>query len=272
MKQEKTLYQNLRKGLNSKPMLVDIKEDINKFITNRDTDWYVSLYKYTDAHKKILEEKETLSGIRDTVTNTLYFDFDSKEDLDKARTDALEVANRLVTRGFEEDNIGCFFTGGKGFSIEVEIDEYITPDKFKAVTLDIAGDLETFDKVVADPNRIVRVANSRHQNSGLYKIPLSPEELVDLNISEIKLLAKNPRPNRILKVAKMPQNIKDVETAKEKSIPTRELAKNLSFDISSIDMKARPKGIDEARWLLINGFFKTGEGERHYAMLCLAAT
>ncbi len=271
------MYFNLRRGLNSKPQLIDIKEDINKFITNRDTDHYVSLYRYTEAHKTKLEETGTLAGIRDTLTNNLYFDFDSKPDpitkvldLETARQEALEVANRLITRGFDEDEIGCYFTGGKGFSIEVETNEYVTPEKFKAIVFDVAGDLSTFDGVVNDPNRIVRIANTKHQNSGLYKIPLTPDELVGLSIAEIKLLAKNPRANRLLKVADLPQNIKDVEPVKNKSIEL--MAKELTFDTSTIDMKSRPKGIDEARWLLINGFFRVGEGERHYAMLCLAAT
>jgi DNA primase catalytic subunit len=262
------MYLNLRKTLNSKPQLIDIKEDINKYITNRDADWYISLYRYNDAHKAILEEKHTLSGIKDTVTNNLYFDFDSKADLELARADALEVANRLLTRGFDEDEIGCYFTGGKGFSIEVETNEYITPDKFKAITLDLASDLSTFDTVVADPNRIVRIANTRHQNSGLYKIPLTPEELTTLTIPEIKLLAKNPRANKMLKVATLPQNIKDVEPMKEKTVDT--IARELTFDISTIDMKARLPKVDEPRHLLLNGFFRSGE--RNHAMLCIAST
>jgi hypothetical protein len=268
MNKETTLFVNVRNGLNSKPLLVDIKDDINTYITNRSRDWYVSLYKYNEKHKQILEEKGTLSGITDTLTNTLYFDFDSKDDLDKARTDAIEVANRLVTRGFEEDNIGCYFTGGKGFSIEVEANEYITPEKFKAITLDVAGDLPTFDTVVADPNRIVRVANTKHQNSGLYKIPLTPEELVDLSITEIKLLAKNPRVNRMLKVATLPQNIKDVHVVAEKKID--QIARELTFDISTVDMKARLPKVAEPQHLLLNGFFRSGE--RNHAMLCIAST
>jgi hypothetical protein len=268
MSKGETLYLNVRKGLNSKPMLIDIKEDINKFITNKDQDWYVSLYKYNENHKQILEEKGTLAGIQDNVTNRLYFDFDSKEDLEKARNDALEVANRLVTRGFDEDHIGCYFTGGKGFSIEVDINEYIPPEKFKAITMDVAGDLSTFDTVVSDPQRIVRVVNTKHQNSGLYKIPLSPEELVDMSMDEIKLLAKNPRSNRMLKVADLPRNIKDVEPFVEKKID--QIARELTFDISTVDMKLRPKGIDEARYLLLNGFFRSGE--RNHSMLCLAST
>lgn len=262
------MFVNLRNGLNSKPNLIDIKEDINKHITTRDKDWYVSLYKYNESHKKLLEEKGSLAGVKDTLTNTLYFDFDSKEDPTKAQADAIEVANRLITRGFDEDEIGCYFTGNKGFSIEVETNDYLTPEKFKAIVFDVAGDLSTFDAVVNDPNRIVRIANTKHQNSGLYKIPLTPDELVNLDIKEIKLLAKNPRANRMLKVANLPKNIKDVEPVKEKPIET--ISKELTFDISSIDMKARPKGIDEARFLLLNGFFRSGE--RNHSMLCLAST
>jgi hypothetical protein len=262
------MYLNLRAGLASKPTLIDIKEDINSYITNRDKDWYVSLYKYNDDHKAQLEAKGTLAGITDTLTNTLYFDFDSKDSLDKAQADAIEVANRLITRGFDEDQIGCYFTGGKGFSVEVELDEYVKPDKFKAIVFDVAGDLSTFDQVVNDPNRIVRVENTKHQNSGLYKIPLTPDELVNLTIPEIKLLAKNPRANRLLQVATIPQNIKDVEPIKEKTI--EQISRELSFDISTIDMKSRPKGIDEARFLLLNGFFRSGE--RNHSMLCLAST
>lgn len=262
------MYQNLRSGLNSKPTLINIKEDINKYITSRDKDWYRSLYKYNDDHKAILESKGTLAGIKDTVTNILYFDFDSKEDLSIAQIQAIEVATRLVNRGFDEDEIGCYFTGGKGFSIEVEMNTYVSPDKFKAIVFEIAGDLSTFDGVVNDPNRIVRIENTKHQNSGLYKIPLTPEELTSLSIQDIKLLAKNPRANRMLKITDMPANIKDIEPLVEK--PIELIAKELTFDISSIDLKSRPKGMDEARWLLTNGFFRSGE--RNHAMLCLAST
>jgi len=268
MNKGEALFVNLRSGLNSKPQLISTKEDINNYITSRDRDWYVSLYKYTEKHKALLEEKGSLAGVKDTLTNALYFDFDSKDSLEKAQNDAIEVANRLITRGFEEDEIGCYFTGGKGFSVEIEMNEYLTPDKFKAVVFDIAGDLDTFDGVVNDPNRIVRISNTKHQNSGLYKIPLSPDELVNLTIPEIKLLAKNPRANRMLTVANLPKNIKDVEVLKEKTID--QIGKELTFDISTIDMKSRPKGIDEPRFLLLNGFFRSGE--RNHSMLCLAST
>jgi hypothetical protein len=262
------MYLNIRNGLGSKPKLVPENSDLSKLIT-KSSDWYRSLYKYNENQKKQIEETGTVSGIRDTLTNTLYFDFDSKDDIELARQDALETANRLLTRGFEEDQISCYFTGNKGFSLELELDENITPDKFKSIVFEIAGDLKTFDTVVNDPNRIVRIANTKHQKSGLYKIPLTPEELANTTLDDIKLMAKTPRKvERMIKIAQLPNDLKDLKPMAEKTIET--IAQELTFDISTIDMKARPKGIDEVRWLLMNGFFRSGE--RNHSMLCLAST
>lgn len=269
MKTGEMMFVNLRNGLSSKPALIAESEDLSKYIT-KNSDWYRSLYKYTAEQKQKIEETGSVSGIRDTLTDTLFFDFDSKDDVEKARQDALTAATRLVENGIDEDSIACYFTGSKGFSLEVTLDELLTPEQFKATVFHVAGDLESFDKVVNDPNRIVRIANTKHNKSGLYKIPLTPEELSETALDDIRLIAKNPRSeSRLLKVSKLPESLR-VKLKKEKSIES--IAKELTFDISSVDMKARPKGIDEARWLLINGFFRVGEGERHYAMLCLAAT
>jgi ABC-type oligopeptide transport system ATPase subunit len=260
------MYVNIRETVNSKPKLIAETENLLSII-NHTTDWYRSLYKYTEEQKKRIEETGTVSGIRDTLTDLLFFDFDSKNDIEKARQDALTVANRLLEAGFPEDSIGCFFTGSKGFSLEIKIDELITPEKFKAIVFNIAGDLESFDRVVNDPNRIVRIENTKHNKSGLYKIPLNPEELAELEIDDIRLLAKNPRKiERQIVNCKLPSELDDMTTEK----PVETISKELTFDVTSVDMKARPPRIDEARWLLINGFFRTGE--RNYAMLCIAST
>jgi len=260
------MYVALRETVNSKPKLFPDTEDLQKHIT-RTTDWYRSLYKYNEEQKKQIEDTNTVSGIRDTLTDNLFFDFDSKNNIEKARQDALETANRLLSLGFEEDEIQCYFTGSKGFSLEIQLSDLIPPDKFKAIVFHIAGNLESFDTVVNDPNRIVRIENTKHNKSGLYKIPLTPEELTELKMDEIRLLAKNPRKStRMIKIAKLPKELLELVTEK----PAEVISKELTFDTSTVDMKARPYGIDEARWLIQNGFFRTGE--RNYSMLCLAST
>lgn len=268
MKKE-DMFVNFRQGLKSSPKLVPVSEfNPDKLIKNPNEDYYVSLFKYNEEHKKILEEKGSLAGIKDTVTNRLYFDFDSKDNLEKAREDAILAASRLVEKGIPEDAIECYFTGNKGFSIEVTTSDTITPEQFKAVVFNIAGDLVTFDRVVNDPNRIVRIANTKHHSTGLFKIPLSPEELSDLTITDIRMKATKRRiieTNKLEQVT-LPQELLELPVEK----PLERIQQELTFDISSIDLKQRPKGFDESRWLLSNGFFR--HGERNPAMLCLAAT
>jgi hypothetical protein len=148
------------------------------------------------------------------------------------------------------------------------LNQYLSPEQFGAIVDNVSGDLRTFDPVVRDPQRIVRVVNTKHQTSGLYKIELTPEELLNLTTDEIKELAKKPR-NSMSKnnPVDLPEELKNVKPSEK---PVEKVASELTFDISTIDMRERPKGLDEARWLLSNGFFRTGE--RNSAMLCLAAT
>jgi len=268
MKQKEVMfYVNLREGLNSKPHLVKANENIEKLVKNHNKDWYISLFKYTDNHKKYLEEKGSLSGIRDTITDRLYFDFDSKSDLELARTDAVKAATRLIEYGISEDAITCFFTGSKGFNLEVRISDRITPEQFKSIVFKVAGDLSTFDRVVKDTNPIVRIPNTKHQETGLYKIELEPHELVELSIEEIKEKAKTRRTiKREVVQTELPKELKEIEMEK----PVEKITQELTFDITSVDLKQRPKGFDEPRWLLANGFFR--HGERNHSMLCLAAT
>lgn len=266
--QGEIMYINIRDGLASKPKLVPANTKLSDAIKNVNRDYYTSLYLYNENHKKILEEKGTLSGIADVVTNRLLFDFDDKENVENARIDAIEAANRLLTSGIPEEAITPYFSGNKGYNIEVIIDEYITPEKFSAIVDNIAADLKTFDPVIRDAQRVIRVPGTKHDKSKLYKIALSAEELINNTSDEIKELAKTPRPIPTnVKVVSLPKALKEVKPV-EKKIET--VQSELSFDVSTIDMKARPKGLDEARWLLSNGFFRTGE--RNSAMLCLAAT
>jgi KaiC/GvpD/RAD55 family RecA-like ATPase len=264
--EEEMKFVNLREGLTSKANLVAANEYQN-LIKDKSKDWYRSLFLYNQNHKKIVSTTGTVSGIEDTVTNILYFDFDSKDSLELARQDAIVTAHRLIDRGIPEQSIVAHFTGNKGFSLEVQLNDSITPSTFKAIVFDVAGDLKTFDKVVNDPNRIIRLPNTKHQKSGLYKIPLHLYELDELPITQITELAKNQRNIQVESTqVDLPDDMKNIKVPEKK----KETEAEYSFDHTTIDMKTKPKYLDEARWLLANGFFKTGQ--RNHAMLCLAAT
>lgn len=263
MEKNLALYQNLRKGLNSKPRLIEYDGFIP--ISDKNSDWYLSLYQYTDEHKKILEEKGTLSGIQDVTTDKVILDFDDANDIENSRSDALAIATRLVEMGVKEDDIEAFFSGNKGFTLELRLDRRINVQQYKAL-ISKFSDVPTLDVKVTDPQRIFRIPNTKHMKSGLYKVPLELWELDELSLEDIKAIAAKPR--YTIKKTKSPVHLPDeyfISTEEKKTITETPVEIQ---DISSLPPK--PKYLDQARWLLVNGFFK--EGERSHALLCLAST
>ena len=67
---EETLYINLRAGLNSKPNLIPVTEQIDKFISNRNKDYYVSLYKYNGSFiDSYLANASMTNGVQSYMLN-----------------------------------------------------------------------------------------------------------------------------------------------------------------------------------------------------------
>lgn len=261
-----TNYIRLNDGLN-KYELIPANDDIWTKIKSNETDYYTSLYQYNEEHYQHWKEKKSVAGIKNTTTNRLVFDFDNAFNIDAAKQDALTLISRLINHGIKESVIQITFSGSKGFGVEVAMKDSFTPDEFKRVTTALAGDLPTFDTVVSDPNRIVRVVGTKHPKSGLYKKPLTLEQLKTLSIDEIKTAAKSIFDDDAALVntwgrIKLPDSILNLskEIKVEKS----------PIQVSGIDLSKKPRFLDLPRWYLQNGFF--GSGERHNAFLCLAAT
>ena len=116
-------YIALAEGL-SKRKLIPLKHNIRDYIgAHSDKDCYTSLYKYNDSHYRIFKETGSLAGIKDVKTNRLVFDFDNDSDIEKARDDASELYTRLLHEGIPKENIGAYFSGNKGFHVEVRTKE-----------------------------------------------------------------------------------------------------------------------------------------------------
>jgi hypothetical protein len=260
-------YIRLNDGLKSYK-LIPSNENIWDHITTNDRDWYVSIFEYNDSQFQQWKEKKTVSGIKDVVTNKLYFDFDNASNPELARQDAITLTTRLLSKGINKNNIQVSFSGNKGYGIEVLTNRTITQDEFKNITFSLAGDLKTFDTVTHDPQRIVRVMGTKHPKSGLYKFPLTVDQLVDLPIDKVKKKAES--------LDNIDQTIIDnwVEVEMPDSIytlrtPTKKTTK-VEVMTNDLDLSKKPRFLDTARWYLQNGYF--GAGERNSALLCLAAT
>lgn len=252
-------YYNVKEGLNSKPKLLTTQE-LLEFKPNSAKDYYVSLFRYTDAHKKRLEETGSLAGIKDVTTNKLVFDFDSIDNLERARLDTIELAHRLVEKyQTDPDSMVCSFSGNKGFHLEIEVDRNLTPDEFKKVTASLAGDLTTFDPTVSDPQRVLRLMNTKNIKSGLYKIPLSIEEIDSNDVEAIKQLAANKREGIVFadKKTTIPVIAEDKKPETVEQLTER------------LDFSKKPKGMQDYVYAILEGHYTSGE--RHNALMVLAA-
>lgn len=171
------------------PLLVPwdkVPEYVNR---NNNLGMYTSIFRYSNNQ---FSDNTTRLG-------SLYFDIDSSDHA-VATTDAKRAVEHLA--GFiPAAATRVYFTGKKGFHIECEaVALGITPTSelpgiFRFIASDIGEQLQvsTFDSAVYDARRMWRLPNSKHQSTGLYKIPITIEEMETLSYAEISRLAEAPR-------------------------------------------------------------------------------
>lgn len=160
------------------------------------------------------------------VLSDFYMDFDSEENPDKARKEAVAVVKKLITdHDIPEENITIAFSGMKGISITVDyriFDPESSADLpliWKSMVQDLITklSLKTADTSIYERRRLWRLLNSRHQKSGLYKILFTLAELEKLTIDEIKKKAEKPRQLSINAEAQpIPKAVKLFEEHKSK--------------------------------------------------------
>ena len=145
---------------------------------------------------------------KDPYTSYLYgdffMDFDSEEDVALAKEDLLYAVWFLHLKlGFAlpMEAFHIYFSGKKGFHLIIpaqymgyqpskQLDEYF---KWIANEINYRSPNKTLDLGIYERRRLFRLENSIHQGSGLYKIPLHYDEVVNLSVEELEELAKNPR-------------------------------------------------------------------------------
>lgn len=264
-------YLRLSEGLTNYKLIPTTEEVWNHIATN-DKDWYTSLYTYNDEHYNIWKKTGTVAGIQDTTTKKLFFDFDNANEPEKAQEDAVTVVTRLLEYGIKEDNIQIAFSGNKGFSVMLDTTASMTREQFRDITFSLAGDLESFDRVTNDNQRIIRVVGTKHNKSGLYKIPITVTQLTGLPVSEIKALASSlDNVDRDIMNSwtevKMPDALIKLKY-KPKEIPVSD---DMVLE-NDLDLSKKPKWLTDAKYALQMGFFGAeGEGERNTAFMILAA-
>ena len=254
-------YYNFKEGLNSKGKLMTL-DQLSKYEKDPNKDYYISIYKYNEEQKKRVDQKGTISGIKDVTTDILVWDFDSSTNPELARQDTVTLAHRLVNKyNVDPDSIQCYYSGSKGFHVVLYLGtKQVNPEEFKKATTTIAEGLKTFDVVVSDPARVIRMEYTKHPKTGLFKIPLHISEVDEMSMDNIKDLAKTSREDMEFSAA--PVALPEVlfKAPEKKKEPAKEMEESTK----------PPKGWKEYKWSIAQGNFESGE--RHQALMVLAAT
>lgn len=273
------IYRALATGLNTRKLIPfdeNYYENVQKVINkNPDKDYYESIYVYEDRHVERFEQTKSLAGIKDVKTDRAVFDFDDA-DLSLAQADAIEVIKRLNEASVPTSAIRVFFSGNKGFHVEVHFQEgqNISRKEFERIIKNFASDLKTFDTKVKDEQRILRIPFTRHAESKLFKIPLSVGEINNLKVEDIVEKAKEEN----LDSVQVPEwTTIDCAVLLELDPPEAQIQPPLD-EIGALpekkqdgpDMSRKPRHLTAAKYVLQEGFFE--EGERNEACLILAAT
>lgn len=146
-----------------------------------------------------LVDDETTDKLDIAYRGPLYFDIDCKNDLPTAITSANRLVDLLVAKGVNESDIQVFCSGSKGFHILVPQKVFSNGRPQKrlpwiyremALTLFVTGmDFQVYSTGRGNSFRIPNVKRS----DGNYRVPVSIQELQDLDEEQYRELCSKPR-------------------------------------------------------------------------------
>ena len=167
------------------------EDDIKNFrdqYGNRDI--YITTWKY-----------DSMPQAQAKIIGDLYFDLDSN-DINHALYDAQLLCTFLSDRfGLPIGDIKLYFSGSKGIHVIVPHQLFnLQPHEnlnmvYRIIAEEAMNDVEhkTIDLAIYDKRRLFRLPNSINGKTGLYKIPVSFDEVTSLCANDIKDMAHTPR-------------------------------------------------------------------------------
>ena len=198
-------------------------------------------------------------------------------DIDRANlVEALADARRLVTflhlRYPQcEGDVPVYFSGGKGFHVLIELAHNPPPAVgFQRTAKTFAESLAAAAGVRIDPSvydiaHIIRLPNTRHPKTGLFKRRIDAEALFRLDVPGIQRHAAHPAGDGIPSVSSCPENLaKDWHEADRQANRTAEARAVVRRDSAHVETRA-------PRYFLEFLRFGADAGERHQTLFRCAA-
>jgi len=189
-------FVSLAKNMRKKRTILTIEE---LSIPKGSNDIFTSYLRYPKEYFDYWKEnKGSVAKYKgNCYSDCLPIDLDC-EDLNDALIECQNLISMLVNKsGVNSNCLGIFFSGSKGFHIEVPTVLFgdIKPsDNLPYIFKEIPKilDVKYHDTTIYYRNALWRFPNTINTKSGLYKIPLSVNQINNRTIEDIKLLATEP--------------------------------------------------------------------------------
>ena len=174
-----------------------LKPDLHKYIPEDGKALYRSVYLYNEDAKQFADSKGTLKGYHgERGIDNVLIDIDRKDNSNeytlKKLRDTLEHLRVLEVLG---ESLQCYFSG-TGYHIVITNKVFnfqssgSLPYQVKQTMSSLFNNIDTS---IYMRSGIYRVAHTKNQKTGLYKIPITLEEAYSSSVEEIHKLASDPR-------------------------------------------------------------------------------
>ena len=199
-------------------------------------------------------------------------------DIDRADlVDALADARTLVAALYQRypetvGDVPVYFSGGKGFHVLVELAHNPPPavgfqHTARAFAESLADRAEVkIDTSVYDIAHIIRLPNTRHPKTGLFKRRVAAEALFQMSVTGILEHAKHPAGDGIPTARTPPAHLADDWRAAEAATARATEARDARREVNNATPDERAP-----RYFLDLLRFGVGEGERHQTVFRCAA-
>jgi hypothetical protein len=190
-------------GIKGKPRnnVLSFREINARIQNNGQPGCYRNHFRFTEDYQQYAKRNHSVKGYSGPAyVDFLWVDIDNKDDLMVAVETAQTYINRLLhVYAIAPEHLRCYFSGSKGFHIGIPSAVFgLTPSVelpaiCKELAAQLAGDLD-IDFSIYDRVRLLRLTDTQHEVSQLYKVELEPGEILNCeNESSIHILAATPR-------------------------------------------------------------------------------
>lgn len=242
------------------------KSELDKHLEQFTGDKYMTVYSY---------DSKNISTCNFVAPLYLDFDIDNLEDnYDKLIRDLKIIIYRLKKElCLDERDIEIYFSGAKGFHIIVDYRIFgFEPSRtlnkdLKSIALYFKASTFTkcIDTAIYDYRRLFRVPNTINTKTGLYKVPISFNKLIDMSYTELLTYASQPH-ILIKKPVKYNQKAHDAFYELIKKIKDSE--KRTVNTAIAREYVSNKKLLPCVEYLLQNG---ADEGQRNNSTIALAS-